>query len=84
MLIDFILRELRRQPGVVIPDAAGTAAMVAAHETYGGERHYVPKLPKFQKAARIAQVESEGVTQPEEIVRRTGISRAQVFRVRRR
>ena len=44
-MIQFILQELRRQ-GVVIPEEAGTAAMVAAHATYGGERIYVPRTAR--------------------------------------
>lgn len=82
-MIDFILHELRRQ-GVTIPDAIGTATMVAAHQAYGGERLYVPKLPKLQTSARIAKAAREGARENAEIVKVTGISRAQVYRLRRR
>lgn len=81
-MIDFLLAELRRQPGVVIPAEAGTAALVAAHQAYGGERLYVPKLPKLQTAVRIQQAVAAGAATNEEVVQRAGVSLRQVERLR--
>jgi hypothetical protein len=81
MLIEFILRDLRAQ-GVVVPEAVGSATMVHTHEHYGGERVYVPKLPKLQSSARIAKAAREGSHQTAEIVKATGLSRASVKRLR--
>jgi hypothetical protein len=87
-MIGFILEELRRQPGVVIPDAAGTAAMVRTCETYGGERLYVPKLPKLQTAVRVAGVARHGTGTQQDLADAAGVSvetvRRMGVRVRRR
>lgn len=82
-MVEFILHELRRQ-GVVIPDQVGTAAMVALHHTYGGERLYVPKLPKLQTAVRIAAAAGDGARTNAEISQATGLSLRHVKAVRRR
>ena len=82
-MIDFILHELRRQ-GAVVTDEMGTAAMVAAHETYGGERLYVPKLPKLQTAVRIQRAVQSGVRSHVDIAAAIGVNESTVRRVRRR
>lgn len=82
MMIEFILQELRRQ-GVVVPDAVGTAALVAVHQTYGGERVYVPKLPKLQGAARVQQASRDQQRRQVEIALTTGLSVRQVRRLQR-
>jgi Mor family transcriptional regulator len=83
VVIEYILSELRRQPGVVIPDAAGTAAMVAAHQLYGGERLYIPKLPKLQNAARVQQQARHEGRKQVEIALASGLSVRQVRRLQR-
>lgn len=83
MLIEFILRDLREQ-GVVVPEAVGSATMVHTHEQYGGERLYVPKLPKLQTAARIAKAAREGARTNAQIVTATGLSLRHVKAIRRR
>lgn len=81
-MIHFILQQLRRQPGVVIPDEAGTAALAAAHATYGGERLYVPKLPKLQGAVRVS-AEGCGTLTQAQIAQVTGKSIRTVRRIQR-
>jgi hypothetical protein len=82
-MIDFILHNLRRH-GVVVPEAVGSATLVECHRTYGGERVYVPKLPKLQTSALIGQAERNGARTNEEIVQATGLSLRHVKMVRRR
>lgn len=82
-MIDFVLAELKRQ-GVVITDQVGSATKVAACQTYGGERVYVPKLPKLQSAARIARATQAGAHTNAQIVEATGLSIRHVKSLRRR
>jgi hypothetical protein len=83
MMIEYILHELRRQPGVVIPDAAGTAAMVAAHQLYGGERLYIPKLPKLGNAVKVQHATLTEGGDPAAVATATGLSVRHVRRLMR-
>ena len=81
-------RELREHlPEEVVRvalDLAGSAARVATLQTYGGERVYLPKLPKLQSAARVAKAAREGARTCAEIAGATGLSIRTVKMLRRR
>ncbi len=81
-MIDYILQQLRAH-GVDIPDQVRQDIKVAVCEGFGGERVYVPKLPKLQGAARVAKASRVENTKQVHVALATGLSVRQVRRLTR-
>lgn len=82
-MIDFILQQLRAH-GVEIPEQARLDVKASVCETYGGERVYVPKLPKMQASMLVTRAvrAAENVKQAQVAIA-TGLSVRTVRRVQR-
>jgi len=81
-MIDFILQQLRAL-GVEIPDEVRAEVRTSTCETFGGERVYVPKLPKMQTAARVAKAARAENVKQVHVALATGLSVRQVRRITR-
>lgn len=68
-----------REAGVEVPDGVATNVKVKLQSLYGGERVYVPSLPKASRAVQLAKLEKR--TQVE-MALATGLSVRQVRRIR--
>ncbi len=77
-MIHDMIRALR-DAGIEVPDTAATDVKLKLQSLYGGERVYVPSLPKARRAVQIARLEKR--TQVE-MALATGLSVRQVRRIR--
>ena len=77
-MIHDMIRALR-DAGIDVPDAAATDVKLKLQSLYGGERVYVPSLPKARRAVQLAKLEKR--TQVE-MALATGLSVRQVRRIR--
>lgn len=77
-MIHDMIRALR-DAGVEVPDGVATNVKVKLQSLYGGERVYVPSLPKASRAVQLAKLEKR--TQVE-MALATGLSVRQVRRIR--
>lgn len=78
-MIHDMIRALR-DAGVDVPDGVATNVKVKLQSLYGGERVYVPSLPKARRAVQLAKLEKR--TQVE-MALATGLSVRQVRRIQR-
>lgn len=77
-MIHDMIRALR-DAGVDVPDGVATNVKVKLQSLYGGERVYVPSLPKARRAVQLAKLEKR--TQVE-MALATGLSVRQVRRIK--
>ena len=77
-MIHDMIRALR-DAGVDVPDTAAADVKFKLQSLYGGERVYVPSLPKARRAVQLARLEKR--TQVE-MALATGLSVRQIRRIR--
>lgn len=69
-----------RAAGVAVPDNVAREVEVHARREFGGERIYIPSLPKQARAVQIAKLNKMDDLQ---VAQRTGLSIRQVRRIKR-
>lgn len=78
-MIHDMIRALR-DAGVDVPDTAATDVKLKLQSLYGGERVYVPSLPKARRAVQLAKLEKRTTGQ---IAAACGISRQHAWRLKK-
>lgn len=81
-MIRDLMKILEREIGHPLPDATHHKVEAELCQQYGGERLYVPKLPKLVHQVRLTHISTSTAATHEDAVR-LGLSVRQVRRIRR-